>query len=215
MKYELKVPTSLSDITLGQYQEYLKLPEDLSDNQLALKMISIFCNVSDKVARYIKASDVSRIVEKISLMFKESPTLIQRFKLGKKEYGFIPNLDEMTFGEYIDIDTFLGDWDNIEKAMAVLYRPIQGRYSDKYNIVPYEPRNALKYKEMPLSVVMSSILFFYNLGMDLSKAMLSYLNQNKEMDLTQYLTSGLNGDGINQFSHSLKEILEDLKISLN
>ena len=85
MKYELKVPTSLSDITLGQYQEYLKLPEDLSDNQLALKMISIFCNVSDKVARYIKASDVSRIVEKISLMFKESPTLIQRFKLGKKE----------------------------------------------------------------------------------------------------------------------------------
>ena len=167
MKYELKVPTSLSDITLGQYQEYLKLPEDLSDNQLALKMISIFYNVSDKVARYIKASDVSRIVEKISLMFKESPTLIQRFKLGKKEYGFIPNLDEMTFGEYIDIDTFLGDWDNIEKAMAVLYRPIQSRYSDKYNIVPYEPRNALKYKEMPLSVVMSSILFFFYLVIDL------------------------------------------------
>ena len=66
-----------------------------------------------------------------------------------------------------------------------------------------------------MDAVLSSILFFYNLGMDLSKAMLSYLNQNKEMDLTQYLTSELNGDGINQFSHSLKEILDDLKISLN
>jgi hypothetical protein len=214
MKYELKVPTSLSDITLGQYQEYLKLPEDLTDNQLALKMISIFCNVSDKVARYIKASDVSRIVEKISLMFKESPTLIQRFKLGKKEYGFIPNLDEMTFGEYIDIDTFLGDWDNIEKAMAVLYRPIQSRYSDKYNIVPYEPRNALKYKEMPLSVVMSSILFFYNLGKELCQVMI-HSTHRQEMTFQELQPLDKNGVGINQYLDSLTEILHDLKISLN
>jgi hypothetical protein len=28
----------------------------------------------------------------------------------------------MSFGEYIDLDTYIGDWDNIEKAMAVLYR---------------------------------------------------------------------------------------------
>ena len=50
--------------------------------------------------------------------------------------------------------------------------------------------------------------------MDLSKAMLNYLEDN-ETNLAQYLTSEQNGDGINHFSDSLKEILDDLKISLN
>ena len=69
-------------------------------------------------------------------------------------------------------------------------------------------------KDMPMDAVLSSILFFYNLGMDLSKAMLNYLEDN-ETNLAQYLTSEKNGDGINHFSDSLKEILDDLKISLN
>ena len=37
------------------------------------------------------------------------------------EYGFIPNLDDMSFGEYVDLDTYIGDWQNIHRAMAVLY----------------------------------------------------------------------------------------------
>jgi hypothetical protein len=214
MKYELNVPTSLSDITLGQYQEYIKLPEGLTENQLALKMITIFCGVSDKVARLIKASDVQVIVDKISLMFQESPTLIRRFKIGGVEYGFVPNLDEITFGEYIDVDTFLSDWDNIERAMAVLYRPIKGKYDNLYNIEPYEPKDAIEYKNMPLSVVMSSILFFYNLGSELCKVMMDYSQTHQEI-YQQFQTLDKNGGGINQFTHSLTGILQDLKISLN
>ena len=62
--------------------------------------------------------------------------------------------------------------------------------------------------------VLSSIIFFYNLGMDLSKAMLNFLNE-EEMDLVQQQILEESGDGINRFSDSLKEILEDLRISLN
>jgi hypothetical protein len=54
------------------------------------------------------------------------------------EYGFIPNLDDMSFGEYVDLDTYLGDWQNIHRAMAVLYRPIREKRGERYNIVPYE-----------------------------------------------------------------------------
>jgi hypothetical protein len=31
----------------------------------------------------------------------------------------------LVLGEYIDLDAFLGDWDNMHRAMAVLYRPIE------------------------------------------------------------------------------------------
>jgi hypothetical protein len=58
MKYELNVPTSLNEITLGQYQQYLKLPEGLTENQVALKMVGIFCQVPDTVVRNIKAADI-------------------------------------------------------------------------------------------------------------------------------------------------------------
>ena len=214
MKYELKVPTSLNDITLGQYQEYIKLPENLSEVQIALKMITIFCNVPEKHAKLIKASDVNLIIEKISQMFAESPSLIQRFKIGKVEYGFIPVLDNISFGEYIDVDTYLSDWDNIERAMAVLYRPIKSTYNNLYNIEDYEAKDPAEYKQMPLSVVMSSILFFYNLGSDLCQVMMDYSHKDSQI-YQQFQTLEQSGGGINQFTHSLKEILQDLKISLN
>ena len=213
MKYELNVPTSLNEITLGQYQQYIKLPEGLTETQVALRMVSIFCKVPDKVVRNIKASDIQKIVATLSKMFNETPPLTRRFKLGKKEYGFIPKLDDISFGEYIDLDTFLGDWDNIERAMAVLYRPIQGKYDSLYNIEPYEAKDALNYKHMPLGVVLGAMVFFYNLGNELCQITMDYLHSPQ--GLQQKATSEQNGDGINQYSDWLKETLQDLKISLN
>ena len=99
--------------------------------------------------------------------------------------------------------------------MAVLYRPIKEKKGERYNIVPYEIVDAEIYKQMPLDAVISSVLFFYRLGIDLSRAMTNYLEESKESRLVQYLTSDKNGDGINHYTHLLKGILDDLNISLN
>lgn len=214
MKYQLSVPTTLNDVTLGQYQQYLELPEGLNENEIALKMITIFCNVPEKVARFIKASDIQDIVEKLSGMFNSNPPLIRRFKIGKTEYGFIPNLENISFGEYIDLDTYLGDWDNMERAMSVLFRPIKGTYNKQYNIEPYEVKDALEYKNMPLDVVLGSIVFFYSLGNELCKVMIHSL-QGEEMTYQQQQVLAQSGVGINQFTDYLTEILQGLKISLN
>ena len=216
MKVEVYIPDTLSEITLGQYQKYLKIQENNEDeNFLAIKMIEIFCGLRGDTIMAMKANSIKDITMILTDMFNEKPPLVKHFKLKDKEYGFIPKLDDMSFGEYIDLDSFIGDFENMHKAMNVLYRPVKQKFKNKYIIEDYDSKDPDVLKDMPMDAVLSSILFFYNLGMDLSKAMLSYLNQNKEMDLTQYLTSELNGDGINQFSHSLKEILQDLKISLN
>lgn len=214
MKVDLIIPNNLNEITLGQYQEYLKL-KDLTEVELSLKMIEIFCNIDYENVRNIKATDVKDIVNIISSMFENKPQLINRFKMGGIEYGFIPDLDEMSFGEYIDLDTFIGDWDNMHKAMSVLYRPIEIRKSNRYVIKEYEVLEAEHLKGMPLDVVLGSILFFYRLGNELCQITMNSLDQTEEELLQGYLNSEQNGVGTQAFMHSLNLMLEDLKVSLN
>ena len=130
-------------------------------------------------------------------------------------YGFIPNLDEMTFGEYVDLDTYLTSWDNMHKAMSVLYRPIQTQNKDLYNIKEYEAKLDDNLLHMPMDAVMGSILFFYHLGNDLSQIMITYLTEKQENQLVQYINSELDGDGTPVYMGYLKGILDNLKISLN
>lgn len=214
MKVELTVPNSLNEVTLGQYQEYLKL-KNLTETQLSFKMIEIFCGVKAEHVRLLKASDVTDIVNIISTMFESKPSLVHTFKMGGVEYGFIPNLDEMSFGEYIDLDTSIGDWDNMEKAMGVLYRPIEIRKGNRYTIKDYDAGDTEHLKDMPLDAVLGSILFFYHLGNELCQTMMNSLGQEEETLLQEYLNSEQNGVGIQAFTLSLNQILDDLKISLN
>lgn len=216
MRVEINVPDSLSEIRLEQYQKFVKLyTGEVTEEFLALKMLEIFCGVKLSEAYQMRFKDVDGVVELLSSLLNEKPNLVQRFAMNGVEYGFIPNLDDMSFGEYIDLDTYIGDWQNIHRAMAVLYRPIKDKKGDRYNIVPYEIVDAEVYKQMPLDAVISSVLFFYRLGIDLSRAMTNYLEESKESRLVQYLTSEANGDGINHYTHLLKGILDDLNISLN
>ena len=215
MKVEVYIPDTLSEITLGQYQKYLKIQENNEDeNFLAIKMIEIFCGLRGDTIMAMKAKSIKDITTILSNMFTEKPHLVKEFKMNGRTYGFIPKLEDMSFGEYIDLDTYIGDSDNLHRAMAVLYRPIKQKYDEKYLIEDYQGEESDIMKSMPMDAVLSSILFFYHLGMDLSQAMMSYLEE-EEMDLVQQQILGENGDGINHFSASLKEILGDLKISLN
>lgn len=215
MKVDIQIPESLNEITLEQYQKFLKIQDNNEDEKfLSVKMIEIFCGLRGDHVLMMRATDIQGVVNILGDMLNDKPKLQTMFKMKGEQYGFIPKLDDMTFGEYIDLDTFIGDWQNMHRAMNVLYRPITNQYGDKYNIKNYNVDNAEKMKDMPMSAVLGSIVFFYNLGMDLSKAMLNYLNNN-EKNLAQHLISTESGVGINQFTHSLKGILDDLKISLN
>ena len=216
MKLSVKIPSGLNEITLRQYKEFLKIQEN-ADNEkhLQAKIIEIFCQMELKDVMLLKASDCEIIVEKITKVFDQKPELVTNFKLGKTEYGFIPQLDEISLGEYIDLDTYIGDWDNMEKAMNVLYRPVVLRVKDKYTINEYKIGSDDLLLDMPMSAVLSSIFFLWNLGLDLSKAMMNYLDKKEHQALMHNLTSMQNMDGTNQFLASLRGTLDDLKISLN
>jgi len=216
MNINITIPTDLSEITLRQYKHFLKIQKTVDDEKfLSAKIIEIFCGVNLQDVMQIKFNDSEFIVDTLTKMFEQKPNLVTKFKLNNKEYGFHPQLDDLTLGEYIDLDTFIGDWENIEKAMAVLYRPIVSKLKDKYTIEDYKVGKDTEILDMPMDAVLSSIFFLWNLGLDLSKAMMNYLDKEEVQALTQYLNSQPNGGGITQFTDLLKETLHDMKISLN
>ena len=101
MEIQVSVPSSLKEVKLKNYQDYLLIknptPEDI------LKCI---LNIDQKELGKIKATDVDFLMTHISKLFKKKQELIPTFKLKGVEYGFIPKLDDMTLGEYIDLDDF-------------------------------------------------------------------------------------------------------------
>jgi hypothetical protein len=217
MKSELIIPSDLSEVSLKQYQKFLKIQDSNQDSYfLQCKMIEIFCNLDAKTVRLLKLSDADKVVEVINNMFEAKPTLTRTFKIAGVEYGLIPDLDEMSLGEYIDLDTYLGDWENMQIAMNVLYRPIKNKIKDKYTIKEYDVESKDALKEIPLDIVLGAIFFLYNLGIELSQVMMDYSEEHLMDNLTHQQIFPKNGDGFKVYSlGSLKEILEELKISLN
>ena len=139
------------------------------NNFLNMKLVEIFCDVSLKDVSKISVRGYKRILDILNKAFEEKPNLVQRFELEGVDMGFIPKLDDISLGEYIDIENNLSDWQKIHKAMAVLYRPVNFKMKDKYGIAPYEVKEDIQkvMKEMPMNVVISSMVFFYDLGKEL------------------------------------------------
>jgi len=188
MEVKIQIPTSLNEITLGQYQEFSKLDSE-KESDVLLKMVEIFCKVPVEVVRSMKANDIKDICEVINKMFDVEHQLINRFQLGGQDFGFIPDLENMSFGEYVDLDTFIGDTDNLHRAMNVLFRPIDLKQGTRYTLKDYDPDTNESAKDYPLDACFGAMVFFYALGKDLSVAILNSSSKQNEENLAQYLGS--------------------------
>lgn len=220
MKLHINIPDSLDDITLEQYQKFEKINTEENKDSIFLmqKMIELFCFVELDLTRNIKYNDLIEIIDHLNTLLTSKPELITTFKLDGIEFGFIPDLDNITLGEYIDLDNYLGSWENMHKAMSVLYRPVQLKKDNRYIIEDYKGSvYDEQMKKAPLSVVISSQVFFYNLSNELLSYTLKFLEKEMGENLTQEQLNALeaNGVGINQSLHSLQGILKDLNISQN
>lgn len=170
------IPTTLSDITLGQYQNLLSKGEDVSNEQL----IHIFCNITLEQVLHLPMNVYDKALKAIVSTLNQ---LDQTFKLNNKveinqnTYGFIPNLEEITYGENKDLTTYLQKWETMHLAMAVLYRPITISSFDTYEIEKYNGTSKQKDNmlDMPLDVVLGAQLFFYSLTKALLNAIPNYL----------------------------------------
>lgn len=220
MKLHLQVPDNLSDITLKQYADFDKVNIEENQNSVFLmqKVVEIFCKVNLDLTLQIKYKDLQDITKHIYGMLEQETEFVSVFKMNSIEYGFIPKLDDITLGEYIDLDNYLGSWKTMNKAMSVLYRPIEYRKGDRYIIQEYKGTEGSEImNDAPLNIPLGAMIFFWNLKTELLSHTLNYSQKVLGENLTseQQQTLEENGDGINQFLPSLQEMLKDLKISQN
>ena len=187
MKIKISIPESLDDITLEQYQVFSKIEEPTIDHTL-----TTFLNISQKELEMLPADKIEGFAEQINSVFKQDKQFTPTFILNGVKYGFIPKLDDITYGENKDLTTYLSGFENMHKAMAVMYRPVRYEQRGKYLIEDYE--GSAKYSEVmkqaPLSVVLGATVFFYNLTNALLKAIPNYLEEELQKESKDLLKSG-------------------------
>ena len=213
MKVDIIIPEGLFDITLEQYQKFLQVNSE-DELFLAQKCVEIFCNVPLIIVSKMSYKDVKNYAARIMSFFEDKPQLRKIHTMGDVEYGFIPNLEEISLGEYVDIDESINDWEKMHTTMAVLYRPIKSRRKDKYNIEEYEGTSDSEHrmKGLTMDVVLGALFFFYHLGIELSIALTPSLMELEENTTSvQPQTSEGSGDGTPLSIISLKAMLQDLK----
>lgn len=223
---EVRVPLTLDHIPLNNYQKYMKVVEGIDSESeeasdfLNLKALEIFCGLELKESYKLPMTAFTAVLEQLAKCLSEDTPLVKRFTMrgtdgAQIEFGFNPNLREMTFGEYVDLDAYISDWGNAHKAMAVLYRPVIGSKKDMYRIEDYESSD--KYSDllryMPTSIALGAMVFFYRLGMKLSKRLInSSLEEVPMNELSKAEKQSLekNGVGISQYMLWLEVMSQNL-----
>ena len=173
---------SWKDVTLETWLKLIDFAEGTKTEE-ATETIAALSDIPKKLVKELALSDVAVIMSKVGeLQGKQDTTLKRIIEINDVEYGFMPDLDSISLGQYADIETFIknGIDKNLPELMAVLYAPIKEKKNDIYIIEPYDGDIRLRAEEMKLmsaEQVQSALFFFYNLGKELSEIILLYSMQ--------------------------------------
>ena len=195
IKKEGKVETfnlinSWSDVTLETWLKLIDF-ETGTKTEEAEATLEALSDIPRRLVKELALSDVAAIMSKIGeLQTKQDTELKRIIEINEVEYGFHPDLDSITLGEYADIEQFIknGIDKNLPELMSVLYRPIKEKKNDIYIIDGYDGDIRMRTEEMKLmsaEQVQSALVFFYTLGKVLSEIMPLYLMEQLKETKTQ------------------------------
>ena len=180
---KLQIPTDINDITVSEYLKFIEVnKEDADEEFLVHKTISIFCNIPMKEVLNIDSQEAIDISLEIFAVLRQESNFVDRFELDGVKYGFIPNLEDLSLGEYIDLETYLKEPKDLNKVASVMYRPITKEYGNLYDIENYKAsvesqRTMLK---APVGIISQGTVFFYSIAKELLRDF--QLSSQKEME---------------------------------
>jgi len=210
--FTLDIPKTLRNVKLKQWVKFLDIYEKNKDNEsdefINKKLLEIFCGVSLKELYKIPVSSFDSVIEHLYKILNSKTPLVNTFKMKgtdgvEVEFGFIPNLDKMTYGEWEDLENYIFDNKNMHRAMAVLYRPLVWQLGGKYRIHEYQGTDfyAEVMKDMPIDIALGAKVFFYRLVKKLGDyTIASTLKEYQmEQETTSKGVSAKNGEVIKQY----------------
>ena len=201
---EFKLINKWSDVTLEKWLKLIDFHSGSKSSE-AEETIAALSDIPKKLIKQLELKDVAVIMSKVAeLQQKQDSSLKRIIEVEGKEYGFHPDLQSITLGEYADIETFIKN--DIEKhlpeLMAILYRPITEKGENGvYTIQAYDGNIRIRteqMKKMKAEQVQSALVFFYHFVNVLLKTLPSYLMERlKEMKMQlQQNHSQKNGVGL-------------------
>ena len=195
---EIIVPETWADVSLKTYQKYNSIVSNLEDeDEIVLGSISALCNIPIDIIKRLKVKDIKTLYKRLSKLISVpvNKEVFDKIEIKGVKYGFHPNLDELTMGEFVDLEEQTKDGvDGFHNVLAILYRPIIEEKGNNYNIEPYNEshiKNASLFQELSIDVVNGVMVFFYRLGNKFIKNSNRYLNQNLTKYLQEVTTDGL------------------------
>ena len=168
-------------LTIRQYMLLSTLMETYKDNDKELeKQILKSFNMMDKPLieskRFI--ADMIKELGRDDFQFKKT------FEFKGVRYGFIPNLNEISTAEWVDLESYQNSQENIHRVMSILYRPVIRKKKDYYEIEKYSGTDKLSqiFMDLPIDYYKGSMVFFYNLSKELLRGTrMSIQNQKKKL----------------------------------
>ena len=190
MKYKIEIPTSLDDITLAQFKEYSLMISRETEEDLTFKkqVINLFCTGDTEKIEFFKKKQIDSIFADFNEMLESERNIFEKIiSIDGKEYGFIPNLKDLSIGEFSDIETLMKDgvFENIEKVLAVLYRPVINKVKHLYNIADYDglnDRDKLFLNKFPVKNFHGTMVFFLIIAKELLMHTQQFLKENQQTE---------------------------------
>lgn len=224
---EVRIPEKWSDILLSQYLEFYKAvkPYEGTDEYQKIvfeRAVLHFCNVSADILYSLPNESLEEIKATLYEFLGEgmNQPLITTFEMGDLKFGFIPDMEKMSYGEYLDLVENTRDlWTFIPLTMSILYRPIVNKSGQVYSIKPYEGTDdnvvELFKQRLTMDVVWGAVAFFLDLQKDLlidtltySQTVMDQLTPEQISQANQILTK--NGLDITQLQRYLGMMSQSL-----
>ena len=205
---EYYVPKKWNEINLKRYISFITTYSDeATDAEKELHLISTLLGVSTDIIGKAKKSVIDKVVEELKGLVEQpaNENLVLEFEIDGIEYGFNPNLSELKLKEFVDLDNRLGNgWQDMDRVMAILYRPVVKRHKEKYEIEEYDFRTAAKradifLEELSVDIVNAAASFFLSIVMDYIKITALYSKADRKTkrgalrQMKKVLTRGTGG----------------------
>tara|TARA_R110002012_G_scaffold93304_7_gene226308 strand:+ start:1731 stop:2330 length:600 start_codon:yes stop_codon:yes gene_type:complete len=171
---------SWEEVTLEKWVKMTDFGNKTKSEQ-AEKTIALLSNMPKDMIKKLELSDVAAIMSAVGQLQQDQETGLKRIiEVEGEKYGFHPDLDLITIGEYADLETYIkmGLEQNMPEVMAILYRPILEQKGKLYSIQPYDGEIKMRaevMRKMPAEQVQSALVFFWVFVNELLRIMPSSL----------------------------------------
>lgn len=186
-KRSVAVPIDWSGITIKMYQKFQQIKlRNLKEDDFNKEVLGAICDLDKDMVDRMEVKSLKKIFNKLKFLNGKLPDneeLVKKLDWNGKRYGFIPNLSEITTGEYVDIEEYCKDAEkNLHKIMSILYRPIVKETKTRYSIEHYKPSEEIyeEFLDFPVIPSVSALSFFFHLGKLLPNALVKYLKRERE-----------------------------------